>query len=121
MEWLHFSDFHFGRKRGAQNEAMNSLVDFIRTEFQTSPGKVDTVFLAGDIAYAGQKDEYANFEQDFLKPLLTIEAIRDAKIFAVPGNHDVECDAATPITWEGIRERNQEVYFCENEEGQKIR
>jgi len=121
MEWLHFSDFHFGRKRGAQNEAMNSLVDFIRKEFQTNPGKVDALFLVGDIAYGGLEDEYKNFEQDFLKPLLMIESIRDAKIFAVPGNHDVECDAANPITWEGIRERNREIYFCENDEGCKIR
>jgi calcineurin-like phosphoesterase family protein len=100
---------------------MKSLVDFIRNEFQKTPGKIDAVFLVGDIAYTGHEDEYTNFEQDFLKPLLTIESLKDTKVFAVPGNHDVECDAATPITWESIRQRNREVYFCEDDEGRKIR
>jgi len=121
MEWIHFSDFHFGRKRSAQYDAMGSLINFIRTSFNSNPGDVKAIFLVGDIAYSGSKEEYINFENDFLKPLLTIPSLSSAKIFAVPGNHDVACDAATPITWEGIRQRNQDVYFCEDEEGLKVR
>ena len=102
MEWLHFSDFHFGRKNGAQNEAMGCLLDFVRTEFESTPRKVDAVFFVGDIAYSGQEAEYAHFEKDFLCPLLSIPSVHDARIFAVPGNHDVDCDASTPITWDSI-------------------
>ena len=102
MHWLHFSDFHFGRKDGAQKEALGSLTDLIRAELDGNPIKVDAVFLVGDITYSGLQAGYANFEKDFLKPLLTMPEIKTAKVFAVPGNHDVECDAATPISWAGI-------------------
>ena len=66
MQWLHFSDFHFGRKQGAQAEAMGSLIDFIRNDFAKNPGKIDVVLLAGDIAYGGLKEEYQNFATDKL-------------------------------------------------------
>ncbi len=121
MEWLHFSDFHFGGKEGPQHEAMKSLIDYLNDSFNRTPCKVDAIFLVGDIAYSGQASEYARFEGEFLKPLLGISALNGAKIFAVPGNHDADCDAATPMTWPGIRDRNQQIVFCENHEGQKFR
>lgn len=100
---------------------MGSLVDFIRSDLSRNPGAIDAVFLVGDIANSGQIDEFAHFESDFLHPLLSIPSLKDAKLFAVPGNHDVDCDSATPITWEGIKRRNQEIYFCENDEGRRVR
>lgn len=121
MEWLHFSDFHFGRKISPQDEAMGELVDYIRRDLEGTPGNVDAVFLVGDLAYSGQASEYQRFERDFLVPLREIPSIRGAKIYAVPGNHDVDCEANTPITWEGIKPRNQQIFFCENEEGQRAR
>src|ERR1035438_508050 len=121
MEWLHFSDFHFGGKIGPQHEAMGSLIDYIRSEFKSNPGTIDAVFLVGDIAYSGQEVEYDRFEKAFLNPLLNIPSVRGAKVFVVPGNHDLDCDASNPITWEGIKERNQQIFFCENEEGGKVR
>ena len=121
MEWLHFSDFHFGRKAGPQYEAIASLLDFASKSLADNPGPIDAVFLVGDIAYSGSKDEYTRFENDFLVPLLQIPGVRGAKVFSVPGNHDVDCEASTPITWGGIKERNQQIYFSENGEGQAVR
>ena len=121
MEWLHFSDFHFGRKISPQDEAMRTLIDYLAGEYDNQQRIVDAIFLVGDLAYAGQAAEYLRFEQDFLIPLRKIYGIRDAKIFAVPGNHDVDCDACTPITWDSIKSRNQQIFFVENEEGQSVR
>jgi hypothetical protein len=121
MEWLHFSDFHVGGPKGPQDEALGCLVDFINTCLGHKSGTIDAVFLAGDISYSGKPDEYTRFEDQFLRPLLALDPVRNAKVFAVPGNHDVDCDASTPITWGGIRERNQQIYFCENEEGRNVR
>lgn len=120
MEWLHFSDFHVGRDKGAYKEAMLTLVDFLQNHLENSLG-IDAVFLAGDIAYSGQQHEYLTFENDFLKPLKDIPSLCNAKILAVPGNHDVDCDAASPITWDSIKERNQQIYFDEHDDGLRAR
>lgn len=121
MEWLHFSDFHFAGSPGPQGEAMGCLVDYIQRDFQNTPGKIDAIFLVGDIAFSGKQAEYDRFTKEFLTPLLSLPSLQGAKVFAVPGNHDVDCDASTPITWDSIQERNRQVYFCENEAGQKAR
>lgn len=65
--------------------------------------------------------EYVRFQTIFLTPLPVIPALRSATIFALPRNHDVDCDATTPITWGGIRERNQGIYFTEDDEGRRVR
>lgn len=118
MRWLHFSDFHIGSKKGPQAEAIASLVDYVKATCST---EIDAVFLAGDIAYSGLDGEYERFESEFLRPMLAIDALKGAKIFAVPGNHDVDCDAASPITWESIKGRNQGIFFCEDDEGRRTR
>lgn len=118
MRWLHFSDFHVGTKPGPQADALASLVHFIR---ETCTDEVDAIFLVGDIAYSGQTVEYERFETEFLRPLLAMDLLKEAKVFAVPGNHDVDCDAASPISWESIKERNQGTFFNEDEEGRRTR
>jgi hypothetical protein len=100
---------------------MDSLLKFIQRDFEKNPEKVDAVFLVGDIAQSGKQDEYTRFESEFLNPLLKIPVISGAKIFAVPGNHDVDCDESTAIAWNSIGPRNHSIYFCENDEGKRVR
>jgi predicted phosphodiesterase len=122
MKWFHFSDFHIGRPKGPQSLAVGSLIDAVEkatAEFNT--GKIDFVFITGDIAYSGQQDQYAIFLKEFLKPLLALEAFTEAKVVAVPGNHDVDCDLSIPISWFTIGKRNQLAFFCEDESGLKAR
>ncbi len=120
MEWFHFSDFHFGRPKGPQTTAMSSLLDAVKLTLQDTE-KVDAVFITGDIAYSGTPEQYEKFRQDFLLPLRGIKAFANARFYAVPGNHDVDCDAALPIAWETIGDRNQEVFFSEDADGIKAR
>ena len=121
MEWFHFSDFHIGKPHGPQAEALASLIEAVEQASAEESGKIDAVFFTGDIAYSGKQEEYDNFKKDFLIPLRDIPAFANAILFAVPGNHDVDCDASLPIVWDGIGKRNQDIFFCENENGQKAR
>lgn len=118
MRWLHFTDFHIAARAGAQAEALGSLLDFVE---RICSHEIDAVFLVGDIAHSGQDQEYERFEAEFLQPLRAMKKVERAQVFAVPGNHDVDCDAAAPITWESIKSRNQQLFFNENEEGRNAR
>ena len=90
MKWLHFSDFHIRKIPGAQAEAMSGLVEYIRRQLILANSSIDAVFLVGDIAYSGADEEYRRFEESFLGPLRELPQLANAKIFAVPGNHDVD-------------------------------
>jgi predicted phosphodiesterase len=122
MEWFHFSDFHIGRPNGPQNLAMGSLIEAVECAVSKCDSKkIDAVFITGDIAHSGQASEYERFCNEFLLPLRKISAFEKTTVFAVPGNHDVDCDANIPIAWETIGKRNQEVFFCEDEDGIRYR
>jgi len=122
MEWFHFSDFHFGRSKGPQANAMASLIEAVKLAISEHVAdKIHSVFITGDIAYSGKSSEYERFRCEFLSPLRELSAFSDATVFAVPGNHDVDCDAALPISWETIGRRNQEVFFYEDGDGAKVR
>ena len=121
MEWFHFSDFHIGRPKSPQATAMASLIEAVKLACKDVSRKVDTVFITGDIAYSGKPDEYKKFCDDFLFPLKTISAFADSTVIAVPGNHDVDCDASIPIAWDSIGKRNQEIFFSEDDDGIRVR
>ena len=121
VEWFHFSDFHIGKPRAPQTTALASLIKAVELACQNGSGKVDAVFITGDIAYSGRPEEYEKFLADFLLPLRNINAFAGATVFSVPGNHDVNCDAALPIAWESIGPRNQLVFFSEDDDGAKVR
>jgi len=122
MEWFHFSDFHIGRPKGPQNIALESLIEAVQLAVsQHGSKKIDAVFITGDISYSGQASEYEMFCNEFLLPLRKISTFANTTIFAVPGNHDVDCEAHIPIAWESIGPRNQQVFFCEDEDGVKCR
>ena len=121
MEWFHFSDFHIGRPKGPQATAMLSLIDAVKLACKKGSGKVDAVFITGDIAHSGKPDEYEKFCNDFLLPLRSLPEFANSTVFAVPGNHDVDCDAGLPIAWDTIGRRNQQVFFCEDSEGVRVR
>ena len=121
MQWLQFNDFHIGGQRAPDIEVLKSLVEKVSQVVGKGSGKIDAVFLVGDISYSGKSEEYQAFAEHFLLPLKAIPAVADAQIFVVPGNHDVKCDESTPITWETIGIRNQRNYFAEDLVGKKAR
>lgn len=120
MRWLHFSDFHIGRSSAPEREAVESIVGAVKGALANNPGKVDAIFLVGDLAYSGKESDFQQFDEQFLAPLLKLEGLESAKIFAVPGNHDVDCDIGYPLNWGSMR-RFHKTFFGEDKEGRKIR
>lgn len=120
MNWIHFTDFHFGKPNGPQQVAMQSLLKIV--EFECSKiGNIGAIFITGDIAFSGKLQEFTEFKDQFLLPLKKMSFSKSAKIIAVPGNHDIDCEIGLPIKWDSIGKRNQEVFFYEDVNGRKAR
>ncbi|SDG76968.1 metallophosphoesterase [Janthinobacterium sp. YR213] len=90
INWLHLSDFHFGKSLYEQKFSAQKLIEHI--EQKKSAGIFpDFVFITGDIANSGRLDEYDLFNSLIVKKLLEIfgnEFID--RIITVPGNHDLD-------------------------------
>ncbi|MBL0196215.1 MAG: metallophosphoesterase [Myxococcales bacterium] len=119
MRWLHLSDLHVGNPSAQQQTALASLVAAIAQA--SASMKIDGVLISGDLAFSGQADEYKLFDQLVLTPLLALTAFDRAKVFAVPGNHDIECAQVDPIQWMGIGGERQKRYFDEDQHGARVR
>lgn len=120
MKWLHFSDFHSGHEKASQKIALSTLVKTIEDELVNDSDIFDAIFLTGDIAFSGKDHEYVLFEKEFLEKVKKIPQLSNSKIFAVPGNHDINCDLSNPITWNTIKSR-QSIFFTESNEGILVR
>ena len=119
MRWIQISDLHVGRGDSNVESAIASLVRHVADVDSEKP--IDAVFLTGDLTQSGLEIEYRKLEDLLLGPLRRIEAFQDAQIFAVPGNHDLDCDASDPIRWEGLGESRQREFFSESPRGQHLR
>jgi len=120
VTFLHFCDFHIGRKHGANREILTSAVERVETLLNENSPNVDIVILTGDIANSGAAKEYESFTNFFLDPLRKLPGLVNAQFFVVPGNHDVDCDEVLPISWDGIKDR-QSIFFSEDEDGRRLR
>lgn len=119
IRWLHLSDLHIGKDSLSQRNATASLVASIRAEVGAE--KFKFIFLTGDLAYSGKANEYAELERLVLQPLRALPQFSDAEVVSVPGNHDLDCDAAYPIAWANLGPKRQEQFFGPDEAGRRIR
>lgn len=83
--WLHLSDIHACRDKAALDRVLAEL----RAE-QGLHGKVNAIFVTGDIAFAGGVDpnEY-KAATAWLTELTSIVGCKLTDVYTVPGNHDV--------------------------------
>ncbi len=90
VRWLHLSDFHVGKDNYGQRRLFKHLLDHIQARVED--GQVpDMIFITGDIANKGKKDEYEEFNDNFFVPLYDmLPPDSQERIFLVPGNHDVD-------------------------------
>ncbi len=90
--WMHLSDIHFNQKTdiGWTDSLDRSLVAL--TNFFKNKDRdyllPETIFVTGDIAFSGKKEEYDNATR-FLDELSSILSIDKHSFFIVPGNHDI--------------------------------
>jgi hypothetical protein len=121
MRWLQLNDFHIGGARGPQRILLKSMLEAVEAACEADSRTIDLVFLVGDIAYSGKKEEYDRFVEDFLDPLKSSKWCSGATYFSVPGNHDVNCDAALAFPWQSIAQRHKDLFFQEDNDGKRAR
>jgi predicted MPP superfamily phosphohydrolase len=87
------SDFHVGKDYYAQRKLFSQIHENVADRI-TRGFAPDFVFISGDIANKGASEEYVEFFDHFLTPLMS--SLGDdgwnGKIFSIPGNHDVQRD-----------------------------
>ncbi len=94
--WLHLSDIHFGQgrehKQATQESVMLAIPEAIkrvRTEHREALRSIDAVLVTGDIAFSGHEAQYASAHNWLYEVTRACEVELD-RVFAVPGNHDVD-------------------------------
>jgi len=92
IRFLHLSDLHLRPqrvKRYDQDRVLRGLVDFLEREREQFP--IDLVFVTGDLAHSGKRDEF-DLVVELLQRILDVTRVPAAHCFVVPGNHDVDRD-----------------------------
>lgn len=109
VTWLHFSDLHFtAADVYDRNVVLRTLVDAVRL-FSEGGLRPDLVFFTGDIAYSGKPEQYAHASMLF-DQLLAVAQLDRRRLFVVPGNHDVDRDAAAGLE-RTLRSEEESVAF----------
>ena len=94
VRWLHISDFHLRESEvWSQDAVLEAMLHDINRRV-TEGAAFDFALATGDLAFSGQKTQYALVETFFHDLAAAIGLTRD-KIFCVPGNHDVDRDRQT--------------------------
>ncbi|MCP4655217.1 MAG: NACHT domain-containing protein [bacterium] len=110
IRWLHLSDFHFrGFERWDRHATLRALLRHAAglREQDLAP---DFVFVTGDLAWSGKREEYEQAERFFaeLARVLELEPARD--FFLVPGNHDVDravIGTAEELIVDGLKQQEE--------------
>jgi hypothetical protein len=88
IKWLHLSDFHVGLDKYGQTQLFKYILNHIK-ERKDKQGNIDFVFITGDIAQSGLKQEYDIFAEEFILPLEEIVG-KECSLLTVAGNHDAD-------------------------------
>jgi tetratricopeptide (TPR) repeat protein/predicted MPP superfamily phosphohydrolase len=91
INWLHFSDLHYGQNQ--QSILLPKLKKelFKDIEFLSKTiGKFDIIFFTGDLTFSGKKDEFDSLNI-LLEELWSLFRRLDCDpyLIAIPGNHDL--------------------------------
>jgi predicted MPP superfamily phosphohydrolase len=93
---MHLSDIHF---RKPLSQSLYDLDIDLRNELERDAqrmrerlGDVYAILITGDIAFAGDPDEY-KIAKEWLEKLCSMVGCETQNIFTTPGNHDVDRDA----------------------------
>ncbi len=90
IRWLHLSDFHFeGLERWDRRATLMALLRHAE-ELRADGLAPDFVFVTGDIAQSGKRNEYEQAERFFTELAKTLDLEPSAAFFFVPGDHDVD-------------------------------
>jgi hypothetical protein len=113
------TDLHIGLNNESQRTAIDSIIDAIANAAGNIP--FDIVFLSGDLAYSGKKEEYEILDAKLINPLRRLDIFCDATFIAAPGNHDLNCESGYPPVWASLGPSRQATFFHLDESGKKTR
>lgn len=99
--FIHLSDIHFGQEKDGglvfvNDDAKRRLLDDAAAEIGKLGKAASGIIVTGDIAYAAKYEEYANAGA-WLDLLAERIGCSRLDIQMVPGNHDIDRDAITPV------------------------
>lgn len=90
VRWAHLSDFHTGKDNYGEGVIFGRIVEKIK-EMHESGFTPDMLFLTGDLVNQGRSSEYNKFWNEFILNIqYSIDNDLDGRMFAVPGNHDID-------------------------------
>lgn len=92
--WIHLSDLHVRAREDQEGKGLDdAMLAALRRDLE-SQGDVafDALFVTGDIAWSGQREEYVAADA-FLVAASRAIGLGPEKIYVVPGNHDVDRNA----------------------------
>lgn len=118
IRWVHLSDFHFGRDEYGEEALAESILEHIKGR---PDGLPDLIFITGDLAFSGKSEEYTQFDEQFFQPLTNLlGANASERIFAIPGNHDLDRKTHELIPRSMLQEKRPR-FFDPSEEGREQR
>lgn len=114
--FIHLSDIHFGQEKDGgliviNDDAKKRLLEDAAEEVAKLGLKACGIIVTGDIAYSAKYDEYVKAGQ-WLDQLAERVGCSRFDIQMVPGNHDIDRDAITPVVklhLDTIREHGDQV------------
>jgi serine/threonine protein kinase/predicted MPP superfamily phosphohydrolase len=96
ITWLHLSDLQFSTSRTYDtNVVLRALLRDIEKRLEWYSLQPDLIAVTGDIAFSGKPVEYG-LAQEFFDELLETTSLSKARLFLVPGNHDVDRELISP-------------------------
>lgn len=99
--FIHLSDIHFGQEKDGgvvvtNNDAKKRLLDDAAAEIAKLETSASGIIVTGDIAYSAKYEEYLT-AGEWLDQLAERVGCDRLDIQMVPGNHDIDRDAITPV------------------------
>ncbi|MGB3643360.1 MAG: metallophosphoesterase [Mesorhizobium sp.] len=125
--FIHLSDIHFGQEKDGglvfiNNDAKKRLLDDAAAEIAKLGMSASGIIVTGDIAYAAKYEEYAK-AGEWLDKLAERVGCNRLDIQMVPGNHDIDRDAITPVAkfhLDAVREQGDKMLdMLLDDEGQR--
>ena len=95
FRWIHISDIHCSiQSPPVRDYAIGALLASLGRMREEAP--FDAVFITGDLAQSGKAAEYRDKVREFLRQVMSHAGVDGSRVFAVPGNHDVDWGAIRP-------------------------
>jgi predicted MPP superfamily phosphohydrolase len=97
LVWWHFSDIHWETRSSTERSAfINALLDDLTRRVATL-GSPDIIFITGDLSRSGEDIQFTDLDEHFLHPIRKLSNNPLARVYMVPGNHDLRRPAARAV------------------------